>query len=145
MFLLINAYLTWNGLTVVSHRGPCLSRFYLTFILITLSILQISLNVFGLPTIQIFSTVAIEKIMLPICSDIYIDSHIITKKSSVKFLGVYMDEDLNWKTQIDFVSSKLRKVSFIIFKASNILNNTRLKILYSLFNLHLDYCSEVIT
>ena len=48
------------------------------------------------------------------------------------------------KAQIDFVSSKLRNVSFMIFKISNILNTTRLKILYySLFYQHLYYCSEL--
>ena len=83
-----------------------------------------------------------KKRKIPVYFDIYIDSHIITKTSSVKFVGVYMDKNLNWKTQIDFVSSKLRKVSFMIFKTSNTLNNTSLKILYySLFYPHLDYWS----
>ena len=53
-----------------------------------------------------------------------------------------MDENLKWKKQVDCVCFKLKRVSFMIFKASNILNNTSLKMLYySLFYPHLDYCS----
>ena len=53
-----------------------------------------------------------------------------------------MDENLNWKTQIHFTFSKLRNVSFMIFKSSNILKDNGLKILYySLFYPSFDCCN----
>ena len=68
----------------------------------------------------------------------------IVQTDSVRFLGVYIDSRLTWKTHIAYVSSKLRRVSYLLYKASGNLDSKSLKVLYySLFYPHLDYCCEV--
>ena len=48
------------------------------------------------------------------------------------------------KKHINFVSNKLRTVYFLIYKASSILEDKSLNIIYiSLFYPHIDYCCEV--
>ena len=54
---------------------------------------------------------------------------IITKTSIImfkayvtKFLGIYIDDKLNWKYHINTVRSKLSKVAAIIYRASCLIN-----------------------
>ena len=47
---------------------------------------------------------------------IKIDDHLIELTECVKFLGVFKDSRLSWKEHINFVLTKLRKVSFLIYK-----------------------------
>ena len=64
--------------------------------------------------------------------------------SSTKFLGVQIDEGLNWKEHIKLVTSKLIKVSGIIFRTKRVLNYDSLYTLYrSLFFPYINYCSEI--
>ena len=46
----------------------------------------------------------------PILFNIYVND--------ITFLGVFIDSRLTWKKHIEYVSSKLRKVSFLLYKAS---------------------------
>ena len=39
---------------------------------------------------------------------IKINGHILHPSNVVKYLGVYIDDELNWKTHINFVCSKLK-------------------------------------
>ena len=56
----------------------------------------------------------------------------------------YNDSHLNWKKHISYVTFKLRTISFVLFKASKVLDCRSLKIPYfSLFYPHIDYCCEV--
>ena len=58
------------------------------------------------------------------------------------FLGVYIDEKLDWKQQYGYVM--LCRVIGIIIKLNNNLNlNTRIYIFKSLFIFHLNYCSHI--
>ena len=60
------------------------------------------------------------------------------------FLGVYIDEKLEWKQQYGYVTSKLCRVIGIIQKINNNLNiNTILLIFKSLFLSHLNSCSHI--
>ena len=62
----------------------------------------------------------------------------------MKFLGVYIDESLNWKYQINKVRLKLSKVAAVIYKANCIIDRNGMYILYcSLFLPHLRYCCEM--
>ena len=64
--------------------------------------------------------------------------------SVTKFLGVLIDEKLNWLDHINKVKSKLSKCIAIIYKARERVNKDALLILYnSLFLPHLSYCCEV--
>ena len=59
-----------------------------------------------------------------------ISIHGIEKKNYVKYLGIYIDEHLNWKTQITHVNNKLGKNLGIINKLRHYLNLHTLKQLY---------------
>ena len=75
--------------------------------------------------------------------NVSIDEFILTRVCSTKFLGVQIDEGLNWKEHIKFVTSKLIKVSGITFRTKRVLNYDSLYTLYcSLFIPYINYCSE---
>ena len=62
-----------------------------------------------------------------------IDETHITRDSVTKFLGILLDENLDWKSQISNISSKISKSIGILYKATPYLNKFLLKQLYSAF------------
>ena len=54
----------------------------------------------------------------------------INRKTSIKYLGIYLDEHLNWKTQIAHVQGKLTKNLGILNQLRNYLNLKMLRQLY---------------
>ena len=54
-----------------------------------------------------------------------------------KFLGILMDNKLNWKEHICMIKTKLAKSNAIIYRASKYLDT------FSLFMPYLSYCSEI--
>ena len=64
---------------------------------------------------------------------IYIEGHLIDKVSCTKFLGVFIDEKLNWKRHINYVSGKISRGIGVIMKARKSLNRD------SLITLHLSF------
>ena len=68
----------------------------------------------------------------------------VTRVQSSKFLGIIIDENLNWKPHIQLVKSKLSKTLSIIYKASKLINYEGILTLYcSLFLPYLTYCCEI--
>ena len=66
------------------------------------------------------------------------------KIQSSKFLGIIIDENLNWKPHIQLVKSKLSKTLCIMYKASKLINYEGMYTLYcSLFLPYLAYCCEI--
>ena len=64
----------------------------------------------------------------------------VTRVQSSKFLGIIIDENLNWKPHIQLVKSKLSKTLYIIYKASKLINYEGMFTLYcSLFLPNLTY------
>jgi len=64
----------------------------------------------------------------------------ITLKHNLKFLGVFLDENLNWKEHINFVASKISRSIGIIAKAKFFLSHISLtKLYYSLVYPYLYY------
>ena len=62
-----------------------------------------------------------------------------------KFLGVLIDNKLNWKDHIDMMKAKLSKSIGIMYKAKHLLNRTSKITLYcSLFLPYITYCCEVL-
>ena len=55
----------------------------------------------------------------------------IERKTSIKYLGIYLDEHLNWKTHIAHVQGKLTKNLGILNQLRNYLNLKMLRQLYS--------------
>ena len=69
----------------------------------------------------------------------------ISRVKVTKFLGVIIDENLNWKEHIKLVSSKISKNIAIIYKAKQFFENSFvLRTLYcSLILPYLMYCMEI--
>jgi len=68
----------------------------------------------------------------------------IERVVACKFLGIFVDEKLNWKKQIDHIQTKLAKTLGIMYRARAVLDEISLKTLYnSLFLPYLNYCSEI--
>ena len=66
-----------------------------------------------------------------------IDGEIIAEVASSKFLGVIIDDQLNWKDHVSFVCRKVARGLSVIIKARKVLRNESLKSLYYSFFLSL--------
>ena len=68
-------------------------------------------------------------------------NHQIKREQSVKYLGVIVDEKLNWLSHLKQIETKLAFASSVIYKTRNILPLSTLKFLYYSFAYtHLSYC-----
>ena len=78
-----------------------------------------------------------------ICNiQISIDNQNIVKVKETNFLGVILDENLNWKSEISHVASKVAKSIGIISRCSFFLPKSSLRMLYySLIYPYFCYCS----
>ena len=63
--------------------------------------------------------------------DIAINGISINRVRVAKFLGVLIDEKLNWKDHIANVKSKLSKSTAILYKCSQVIDSQSMHILYS--------------
>ena len=62
----------------------------------------------------------------------------------VKYLGVFIDENLNWKKHINEISTKLIKGNAMLSKLRHFVNkDILLSVYYSIFHSHLAYLSLV--
>ena len=60
----------------------------------------------------------------------------------MKYLGVYIDEHLNWRPHIDFVCNKLKRANGAFFR-HYVDKKTLLALYFSLFHSHLSYAAQV--
>ena len=83
-----------------------------------------------------------RRITADIC--VRINKEKINRVSYTQFLGVVIDDKLNWKSHILSIRSKLAKCCAIMYKASSLINIHGMHILfYSLFMPYIMYCAEV--
>ena len=76
--------------------------------------------------------------------NIVIDGHTIQRTTKSKFLGVIIDEKLNWKHHITYICNKISKGMGIILKARNVLNKESLvSLYYTMVYPYLTYCNHV--
>ena len=62
----------------------------------------------------------------------------------VKYLGVYIDKDLNWNYHVNFVCDKLKRANGALCKLRHyVTEEILLSLYYSLFNSHLSYSAQV--
>jgi hypothetical protein len=79
-------------------------------------------------------------VQIPGDFNIEIANTLIEKKPFVKFLGIYIDEKLDWHEHIRYIKNKLNSSIYVMRKTKNILSPTHLLILYySLIYPYLDY------
>ncbi len=72
--------------------------------------------------------------------NVFIENERINRVHVTKFLGIFIDDKLNWKHHINTVRSKLSKVAAIIYRASCLINKDGIYMLYcSLFLPYLYY------
>ena len=75
---------------------------------------------------------------------VQIDGNIIERVEVTKFLGVHVDQELNWKFHTSQVELKIVKSLGILNKVKNILNKEVLRILYfTMIQPYLTYCNIV--
>ena len=68
----------------------------------------------------------------------------IERKSEARFLGVIIDESLNWSIHVKTVLSKMSRYVGIMYKIKKYLPLTaRLQIYHSFIQSHLNFCSLV--
>ena len=80
--------------------------------------------------------VQIDKVLL--------DNNVVTQVTDTKFLGVLLDNELNWKKHIGLVENKVSKGIGILYKMKDKLDNKSLYMLYSTLILpYINYCSEI--
>ena len=73
-----------------------------------------------------------------------IDGTKIVQVFETKFLGVIIDHNLNWKSHIMNVKTKLSRCIGMFYKASQILDIDSLRMLYcTLYLPHITYCCEI--
>ena len=67
--------------------------------------------------------------------DIIMDNQVLTKVTSIKYLGIIVDHKLNWIDHITYVKAKISKGIGIMYKARQYLNKKLLTCLHlSIFN-----------
>ena len=66
----------------------------------------------------------------------------IKRESSVKFLGVIIDENLTWKNHIEVVENKISKNIGVLYRASHLLDfKDLLKIYFSFIHIYIRYAN----
>lgn len=66
------------------------------------------------------------------------------QEEGVKFLGVLIDENLDWKLQIKHVQKKIGKGNYLLWRYKNRLTTQMKKVIYESFiRTHLTYCLSV--
>ena len=75
---------------------------------------------------------------------VYINGVELVQVPATKFLGVYIDDQLNWHKQIQHVQTKIAKSLSIMYKVKYLLDEAALLTIYSSLVLpYLTYCVEI--
>ena len=62
--------------------------------------------------------------------DLKIANNRIERKKAIKFLGVMLDENVNWQEHIRTVENKIAKNIGLLYRAKYLLNESSLKCIY---------------
>ena len=88
----------------------------------------------------LFQNRSIKKSIPPIM----LNGEILKKVNQTQFLGVIIDENLNWKSHIDHISLKISKVTGILYRVRhNLTSDALLSIYYTLCYPHFTYCVAI--
>ena len=79
---------------------------------------------------------------LPITRQIILENNILEQVDNTKFLGVYIEQHLEWKTHANFIAAKISKSVGLLYKAKYYLpSKSLLTLYYALIYLYLTYCN----
>ena len=82
--------------------------------------------------------------MLPINRQIVIENNVLGLVDNTKFLRVYIDQHLVWKTHVDFITAKISKCVGLLYKAKYYLpSKSFLTLCYALVCPYLTYCNLI--
>ena len=63
---------------------------------------------------------------------------------SVKYLGIRIEKNLNWKHHVSDIAIKLNRANALLFKIKNFINiNTLKTIYYAIFDSHINYANVI--
>ena len=66
------------------------------------------------------------------------------RSQSVRYLGIKIDQNLNWKDHINDIAVKLNRANALLFKIKNFGNIVILKTIYfAIFDSHINYANLV--
>jgi hypothetical protein len=104
-----------------------------------LAINKLSLNVQKTKA-MFFSFKQHQHPLVPILPEIKINDISIENVDSFKFLGVYIDKNLNWQSHINYIGNKLSQINGTVCRLKNTLPTDTLRMIYfALFYPHLIY------
>ena len=75
--------------------------------------------------------------------NIKIENQNIEQVCKAKFLGIIIDEQLNWKEHILYISYKISKAIGVIVKARYLGKRALLSLYYSMIYPYLTYCCQI--
>ena len=75
--------------------------------------------------------------------NIKIENQNIERVCKAKFLGIIIDEQLNWKEHILYISNKISKAIGVIVKARSLGKRALLSLYYSMIYPYLTYCCQI--
>ena len=81
---------------------------------------------------------------VPLRRQIIIEDNVLQQVDNTKFLGVYIDQHLTWKTRINFIAAKISKSVGILYKVKHHLpSKSLLTLYYALIYPYLTYCNLI--
>ena len=149
-----------NDLPLVSNLFMPILFAYDTYLFCTNDKLDILVNEINVELVKVLTWVRVNKLSLNIEKSnfmlftpkgvshdmdyISIDGHRIEEVRQTKFLGVILDNKLNWHAHCDYICSKMSEGIGIIIKARKVFNEATLLSLYnSLILPYVSYCIHV--
>ena len=140
------SYILFADDTNIFYSHPCLNTLIRTLNIELTKVKQwfdcnkLSLNIKKTNFIHFTTRNAPENINI----DIKIDTILLEQKESTKFLGVYLDKNLNCKTHIQKITSSISRSLGILCKLKDMLPFKTLLVLYNALTLpHISYCNTV--
>ena len=92
-------------------------------------------------TSQILYCFTQSKKKLPKTVKLFINNQSLTEENSTRYLGIYIDSNLNWKSHINYIAKKVKRSIGTLSKLRYYLNSkTLLDLYYALVYPFLTYC-----
>ena len=88
-----------------------------------------------------FCTVSPNPKKIPKSVTLFINNQSLTEENSIRYLGIYIDSNLNWKSHINYIAKKVKRSIGTLSKLRYYLNSkTLLDLYYALVYPFLTYC-----